>query len=78
VPVKVSVRIVPRARREKIEPFGAGLKIHVREPALEGRANERVVELLAEHYGVRRSAVSILLGEKRRDKVVEILGREPA
>lgn len=69
---RIRVRVVPRARKERIEPFGDGLKAYVREPALEGRANERLIELIAEHYGVRRAAVSIALGAKRRDKVIEI------
>jgi len=41
---------------------------------LEGRANEALVEFLAEHFGVKRSAIEIVKGLKSRHKIVNILG----
>lgn len=41
-------------------------------PALDGRANKAVVEVLAEFYKVKKSSVRIIRGEKSREKVVEV------
>ena len=45
-------------------------------PALEGRANEELVEFLAETLGLPRRSVTLVTGEKSRDKLVEIDGIE--
>jgi uncharacterized protein (TIGR00251 family) len=53
------------------------LKVRVTAPALEGRANQAVEELLAERLGVRRSQVRITRGAASRRKVVEVTGLDP-
>jgi hypothetical protein len=71
----VAVRVIPRARRRAVEPQpGGGLLVRVAEPPEDGRANDAVIEALAEHFGVRRSAVRIIRGGTARRKVVEIAG----
>lgn len=47
-------------------------KVKVDAPAIEGRANERLVEILADHFGVAKSRIRILRGLGSRKKVVEI------
>ncbi len=71
--MRVTVRVVPRARRVAVEPLaGGGFRVTVTAPAHEGRANEAVVDALAAHFGVPRSRVRIVLGRTARRKVVEI------
>lgn len=41
-------------------------------PAVEGKANEAVRRALATAFGVRRSEVRIVAGERGRDKIVEL------
>jgi uncharacterized protein YggU (UPF0235/DUF167 family) len=43
-------------------------------PPLGGRANDAVCRLLADVLGVRRSTVTIVRGDRARDKVVAIEG----
>jgi len=50
------------------------LKVRLRAPALEDRANEALVEFLAELLKTPQSAVSILSGERSRVKRIEIRG----
>ena len=73
--MRVTVRVVPRARREMVErlPDG-GFRVAVTAPAHEGRANEAVIAALAAHLGVPRSKLRIVLGRASRRKVVEIGG----
>ena len=55
---------------------GERLKLRLAAPALENKANQALVEFLAEHYGVPRRNVRILSGARSRQKRVEILGAD--
>jgi uncharacterized protein (TIGR00251 family) len=70
-----SVRVQPRASKDEIagEMDGA-LKVRLRAPAVEDRANEALVEFLAQLLKRPRSAVRILSGERSRTKRIEISG----
>ena len=70
-----SVRVQPRASKDEIAgEMGGALKVRLRAPAVEDRANEALVEFLAELLKTSRSAVSILGGERSRVKRIEIRG----
>ncbi len=67
----IPVRAAPGARRTGIVGEQAGaLKISVTAPALENRANEAILELLRETLGLKRSQLTLLSGEKSRNKKV--------
>ena len=69
------VRVQPRASRDEIAgETGGALKVRLRAPALENRANEALVDYLAELVKTPRSAVRILSGERSRTKRIEIRG----
>jgi uncharacterized protein (TIGR00251 family) len=74
--MQLSIKVVPNAKVEKIVPEGAGYKVYLCAPAVDGKANARLVEFLADHCHVRKSAVSIVRGLTSRRKVVEIAGIE--
>jgi uncharacterized protein (TIGR00251 family) len=69
------VRVQPRASKDEVagEMEGA-LKVRLRAPAVEDRANEALVEFLAQLLKTPKSAVRILSGERSRTKRVEIRG----
>jgi len=70
-----SLRVQPRASKDEIAgEMGGALKVRLRAPAVEDRANEALVEFLAELLKTSRSAVSILSGERSRVKRIEIRG----
>jgi uncharacterized protein (TIGR00251 family) len=73
--ISFQVRVQPRASKDEIAgEMGGALKVRLRAPAVEDRANEALVEFLAELLKTSRSAVSILSGERSRVKRVEIRG----
>ena len=51
---------------------GNNYRAKVDAPALEGRANARLLEMLSKHFNVSKSCVRIVRGFSSRDKVVEI------
>jgi len=73
--VVFSVRVQPRASKDEIAgEMGGSLKIRLRAPAVEDRANEALIDFLAALLKTPRSAVSILSGERSRVKRIEIRG----
>ncbi len=70
--VLVEVRVTPNAKKARVEETEDGLRVWVDAPAVEGRANKRLVEILAKYFGVRKSEIKIIRGEKGRNKVIEV------
>src|SRR5882724_2857652 len=73
--VVFQVRVQPRASRDEVagEMDGA-LKVRLQAPAIEGRANEALIEYLARLLKRPKAAVRISRGERSRLKRVEITG----
>ncbi len=73
--VTFAVRVVPRSSRNQIVGVeGEALKIKLTAPPVEGAANTALIEFVAEWLDVRRSAVSIIRGDKTRNKLVHVKG----
>ncbi len=75
----LELKIIPNAPRNAVVGWlGAALKIKVHAPALDGRANDELLDFLAQKLGVPRRTVTLLCGEKSRQKVVQIAGLDIA
>jgi uncharacterized protein len=71
----VDVLVVPRASRTAVGPaVGERLRVAVTSPPVDGAANAAVIDALADAFGVRRSAIEIVRGERGRRKTVRIVG----
>jgi hypothetical protein len=69
----VDVRVVPNARRDEIVGVHDGrLRVRVRAPAVDGKANAALCRVVAEHFGVRASKVTIVRGVRSRDKTLQV------
>jgi uncharacterized protein YggU (UPF0235/DUF167 family) len=66
----ISVRVKPGSRRGPLVETGADgeLTVYVPERAVDGKANDAVTRLLAEHFGVPRSRVELVSGATARIK----------
>jgi len=74
----VRVRVQPRASRNEIVGWREDvLSVRVTAPPVNGRANAAVGALLAAALGLRPSAVTVVRGEKGRDKLVSVAGLSP-
>jgi uncharacterized protein (TIGR00251 family) len=71
--MKIQVRVKPRSRTEELSREGDSYIVKVKEPAREGKANQAVIKLLAEHFSVPKSQIRILRGFRSRNKVIEIV-----
>ncbi|TAJ81226.1 DUF167 domain-containing protein [bacterium] len=70
---KIWITVKPQAKREEVKKTAEGeYAASVHAPAREGKANEALVELLADHFSVPKSSVKIIRGQTGRKKLVEI------
>jgi len=71
----LELKTIPNAPRNEIVGWlGSALKVKVHAPAVEGKANDELIDFLAEKLGVHRRSVTLLRGDKSRQKVVQIEG----
>lgn len=70
--MRINVKVIPNAKKSRIINEEGGLKVYITAPAVDGKANKALIELLAEHFVVRKSDAKIIKGERSRDKIVEI------
>ena len=80
---ELRVRVTPRASRDEIlgwvdDPSGRGrvLRLKLKAPPIEGKANAALVRYLAERLGVAKASVNLVSGGKSRIKCLEISGLE--
>jgi len=70
-----SVRVLPRSAREEVAGIaGDAVRIRLKAPAVENRANEALVRFLSRALGVPCGQVELLAGQRTRHKVVRIHG----
>ncbi len=79
---RLVVRAKPRSKREGVELDEAGgsavVVVRINAPPVDGKANERVREVLAKLLEVPRSRVTIVRGESAREKDIAVAGMSAA
>ena len=69
------LRVAPGARRSEIVGrYGDAWRIRVAAPPDRGRANDEVLQVLAEALDVRPRQLRLVAGASSRDKIVELDG----
>lgn len=77
--IRITVRATPRSGRESIEPGAGGVfLVRVTAPPDDGKANAAVCRVVADAFGVPKSAVSVVRGHTARTKTLEIEGATEA
>ncbi|MBI5205004.1 MAG: DUF167 domain-containing protein [Nitrospirae bacterium] len=68
----IKIKVIPNAKKNKVVESEGLFKAYVNAPAVDGKANKALIEVLSEYFNVRKSSVRIVRGEKSREKVVEV------
>ena len=69
----LNVHVTPGAKREKVQELASGaLVISVKEPAERNQANNRVRELVAQHYKLPVGKVRLVAGFRSPRKIVSV------
>lgn len=75
----LSVRAQPGARKNGVVGTHNGaLKVAVNAPADKGRANDALVEVIAEAFGLKRAQIELIVGQTSRGKKFLIRGTQRA
>ena len=75
---RLALRVSPGARTSAVVGrHGEAWKVRVAAAPERGRANDALVELLADTLGVPARTISVVSGHAARDKVVELAGIAP-
>lgn len=73
------VRAHPGARKNDITGLHAGaVKISLTAPPVDGRANEALIEFMAERLRIPRARISLVSGATGRLKLLRITGKSAA
>jgi uncharacterized protein (TIGR00251 family) len=71
--ISLSVKVHPRSRKQEVIKLGESTyKIHVTSAPSKGEANHEVCKLLANFLGVPVSKVTIIRGQKSRNKLIAV------
>jgi uncharacterized protein (TIGR00251 family) len=74
----VNIRVIPRAGKSGIAGMrGDAWLVRLNAPPVDGAANSELIEVLADALGVPKRSVSIVSGERSRQKRVKIEGLTP-
>ncbi len=73
--VLLKVHVQPKAKRDEIAGrYGEALKIRLKAPPVEGKANEALRKFLAKLLKISKSSVKIVAGETAREKKIYLKG----
>ncbi len=73
--IRLKVRVIPNARKNEVVACTEDeIRLKVKAPAVDGKANAALIEFLAELTDVPRSRIRVRTGEKARTKIIEIDG----
>lgn len=71
---KIKVHIITNAKKsEVIKTDENEFKIKVDKIPEKGKANKRLIEILAEYFNISKNLIRIISGKKSHDKIIELL-----
>ncbi len=69
----IKVHIQPGAKKNEIVgPYGDAIKIRLKAPPVDGKANDALIEFLAEKLDVPKANITIKSGHTSRTKFIEV------
>ena len=71
--MKITVLVKPNSKKESVVQNEDGsFTVRVNAPPQDGKANQRVIELLSRHFNLPKSSIELLHGASGRKKVFKI------
>ena len=73
--MRIEVLVKPGSKSGEVTRLSeSGYKVRVDAPATKGKANIRLIEILADYFGIPKSSVRIIRGATGKSKIIEISG----
>lgn len=71
--MKITVAVKPNSKKELVEELPDGsYVVRVNVPPVDGKANERVIELLSKYFRQPKSLIELVSGPKSKKKIFSI------
>jgi hypothetical protein len=75
--MRIYLKVIPRSSQNLVEKISEGeYRVRLTAPPVGGKANDALVKILAEHFGVAKSFISIVGGKSMQRKMVDVEGIE--
>ena len=72
--MKIKIKVIPKSSINSLEQLKNGeLRARITDPPEKGKANRTLIRLLSRHFGVAKSRIFFICGEKASHKTVEIM-----
>jgi uncharacterized protein YggU (UPF0235/DUF167 family) len=69
----IKVRVFPKSKKEEMKVVGDNrFEIKVKEKAERNMANERVLQILSEHFGIEQKKIKIINGHHSPSKLLRV------
>ncbi|MBU4333798.1 MAG: DUF167 domain-containing protein [Candidatus Omnitrophica bacterium] len=68
----IDIKVIPQAKKNQIKQENDIVKVYLTAPAVDGKANKALIEVLADHFGVKKCDILIKKGLKTRSKTLFI------
>lgn len=70
---RITVTVKPNSKKIGVEKRSdTHYLVRVNKPPVDGKANEAVIDLLADFFQIAKSKITIVRGEKSKIKVIEL------
>ncbi len=77
--IELQIKVIPRAGRTAIAGIRDGaLLVRLAAAPVDGAANEALIEAISDALGVPKRSVSIVSGERSKQKRVRVMGVDPS
>ncbi len=71
--MRIKVKVKPNAGKNELKEISPGFfEARVSVPPEKGKANQRVIELLAKHFKIPKSQINLISGNTYKEKLFEI------
>lgn len=70
--MQIKTRVITNAKKNEVVKEESQIKVYLTAPPIDGRANKALIEILAEYFKVKKNQITIIRGEKSRDKIIEV------
>ncbi|EKE16166.1 MAG: hypothetical protein ACD_11C00029G0046 [uncultured bacterium] len=71
--MRIYVRVSPRSSKNSVEKISDGeYKVKLTAPPVDGQANDMLIKVLADYFGVSKSSLKIVGGKSAKTKMIDI------
>jgi uncharacterized protein (TIGR00251 family) len=70
----IDITVTPKSSKSLIVLEEGRVKVKLNSPPVDGKANEECIRLFAKALGLPKSTISIIKGEKGRQKLISVDG----